>query len=324
MVFSDPADFTLPDLPDGVPVVLVPATVEGLAAAAVLAAAHGLVAPVLLDATELPTALTALADRPLTAPSLIIAGLPLDSAGLEAAAAALTRLIGPLAIEWYDNHFWSPDAQAAVWPVCRRAELGPDVPPPVHFLAHHRIPDTDIGRRLMELVDRGTDSRDPWITSTYRFLAGLLPPERANLLTEALSDIATNSNDLEEVRFNIVAEQTADEKAVERLVREELRVALTDRRTPVIVADLDDWSASPYLLLAARRFFTFAVLIRVLPTGRIVVETATPEAADLGAVYRSAYLAPLARHVWATRRRIAIDADPDRSKDVVQTLIDVL
>ena len=90
------------------------------------------------------------------------------------------------------------------------------------------------------------------------------------------------------------------------------------------MADLGEWSDSPYLLIACRRFFTFQILIRVLPSGRIVVERSDGYSADLGRAVQAAELAAHQARIRATRQRVEIDADLDSVENLVNRLIGIL
>ena len=305
--------------------VLVPPTVAGLATGVILQRAWGSPAVQLIDPLDLAPRLAELASQPPEVSGLVVARLPLMAGDISTAARDLAVIAGRAAVEWYDNHHWTPDAQATVWPLCRRAEIGPDVPEPAALLAHQLTGGSRLALRIVDLIQRGTDSTEPWVRDHYRLLAAVLRPERANLVADMLAWTAAEAETLNEIEREFLAEEVGTEKMIERLVREELGAARTPRGTSYLLADLGEWSDSPYLLIACRRFFTFQVLISVLPSGRIIVERADSSSPDLGRTIQTDDLA--AQHqarIRATRQRVEIDVAFDAVETLVNTLIRIL
>ena len=304
--------------------VLVPPTVAGLATGVILYRALESPAVQTVDPLDLAAHLADLASQPPEAARLIVAGLPLMPGDVSTVARDVAILAGQAEIEWFDNHYWAPDAQAAVWPLCRRAEIGPDVPEPAALLAHQLTGGSRLALRIVDLIQTGTASTDAWVRDHYRLLAAVLPPERANLIPDMIAWTAAETDTLDEVEREFLAEEISTEKMIERLVREELGARRTPRGTTFLVADLGEWSGSPYLLIACRRFFTFQILIRVLPSGRIVVERSDGYSADLGRAVQAVELAAHQPRIRATRQRVEIDADLDSVEDIVNRLIGIL
>lgn len=323
MLSPRPVDVDWASLTPEQQVVIVPPSVAGLATAVMLHRALDDPFFALTDPLDLVDHLGGLAGSGVRPARLIVAGLPIDPADLEAATARLSDL-GGTPIEWYDDHIWPPDAQAALWPFCRRAEIGPDVPAPVHYVAHQILDRARLGLRLIDLVENGTDSSDAWVRSRYRLLAGVLRPERDNLVPDFIAATAAEADELSEVEWEIVAEQGIAEKTIERLVREELEVASAPGGTRVLLADLGEWSASPYLSLACRRFFTYQVLIRVIETGRLVVEKLPSYPGDLLQVRSRLPFAELRARVRATRQELEIDVEPEDLEAALRALLSVI
>ncbi|HEX2173135.1 MAG TPA: hypothetical protein VHL09_11905 [Dehalococcoidia bacterium] len=304
-------------------VVLVPPTIGGLATAVVLYPTLERPFFGLIDPLDLTGHLRGLAAAPARPSRLIVAGLPLDARDVDEVTARLAGL-GGTAIEWYDHHYWSPDAQTALWPHCRRLEIGPDVPHPVHYLTHQALDRAPLGLRMIELVERGTDSTDAWVKTRFRLLAGVLQPERDNLIPDVIASTAAEEDTLAEFEWEIAAEQAVAEKTAERLVREELAVATSPRGTRYLLAELGEWSASPFLALACGRFFEYQVLVRLTETGRIIVESRPSYPFDLGHLLHHPNLVEADERRRATRHAFELDARPDRVDAAARALVQAL